>query len=59
MSCMEHTALFQDRMIDPDYMYDFLKTVATTEKSPEQIVNGLESPALNSSNYQLSVPSLF
>ena len=46
MSCMEHTALFQDRMIDPDYMYDFLKTVATTEKSPEQIVNGLESPAL-------------
>ena len=39
MSCMEHTALFQDRMIDPDYMYDFLKTVATTEKSPEQIVN--------------------
>ena len=46
MSCMEHTALFQDRMIDPDYMYDFLKTVATTEKSPEQIVNSLESPAL-------------
>ena len=46
MSCMEHTALFQDRMIDPDYMYDFLKTVATTEKSPEQIVNRLESPAL-------------
>ena len=46
MSCMEHTALFQDRMIDPDYMYDFLKTVATTEKSPEQIVNDLESPAI-------------
>ncbi len=46
MSCMEHTSLFQDRMIDPDYMYDFLKTVATTEKSPEQIVNDLESPAL-------------
>ena len=46
MSCMEHTALFQDRIIDPDYMYDFLKTVATTEKPPEQIVNDLESPAL-------------
>ena len=46
MSCMEHTALFQDRIIDPEYMYDFLKIFATTEKSPEQIVNSLESPAL-------------
>ena len=46
LSCIEHTDLFNDRIIDPKYVYDFLKTFVTTVDPPENVVKNLESPAV-------------
>ena len=59
LSCIEHTDLFNDRIIDPKYVYDFLKTFVTTVDPPENVVKNFKVPLLDFSNYQLSVPSLF
>jgi glycosyltransferase involved in cell wall biosynthesis len=41
--CLEHKDLLKDYILDPEYVYQFLKILVTTEKSPEQIVASLEN----------------
>ncbi|MGG1399781.1 glycosyltransferase [Bacillus salipaludis] len=41
--CLEHQSLFKDHILDPEYIYEFLKILVTTEKSPEQIIVSLEN----------------
>lgn len=45
LSCIEHTELLKDQIIDPDYVFDFLSSLVTSETPPEEIINNIESPA--------------
>ncbi|MFC4800021.1 glycosyltransferase family 2 protein [Neobacillus sp. GCM10023253] len=46
MSCFEHTPFLKDRVIDSEFVYEFMNALMTTEKPPEQIVASIESSAV-------------